>query len=52
MPEPTTPSMSPGAIIFLIFLAALVLLLVYEYFQIQDDCVRHKMYDDWQSNFC
>ena len=43
---------SPGKIVFWCFLAALVLLLVWQFFEIQNNCALHKAYDDWQSTFC
>jgi hypothetical protein len=43
---------STGQIIFWCFLAALVLLLVFQYFEIQDKCYYYEATDRWQKTFC
>lgn len=47
-----TKKPATGKIIIWGFIALLVLLLVYEYFDITNNCLQHLMIKDWQSNLC
>lgn len=49
--EPRAPP-GPGKIIFWIFLAALGLLLVWQFFEIQDKCLYYEAHDQWQRHLC
>lgn len=54
-PDATMPAKkptSPGKVVFWCFLALLVLLLVYEFFDIQKNCFQYTIMKSWQSNFC
>lgn len=50
--QPAASNPSVGKIIFWVFLALLVLMLVWQFFEIQDKCFYYEGTDRWQKTFC
>lgn len=46
------PGYPVGKIIFWLFLATLGIILVMQYFEIQENCFRYMATDQWQKNLC